>query len=142
MAAFIASTELTFWKRQKGWQVHNTAILRGNRGFAHRLIDSAPEGSVVEIKPPRRTLDQNSLIHALITRIVAAKPEGRVYPIHVWKPLFMAMAGHKVRWEPALDGEGVVAVGMKTSKLTKAECSELIECIYSYAAKHGVKLED
>jgi len=122
--------------------VTNTAIIRGNRGFAHRLIDSAPEGSVLEVKPPRRTIDQNKILHALITKVAAAKPEGRIYPIEVWKPLFLAMCGHKVRFEPALDGNGVVPIGFRTSKLSKAECSDLIECVYAYAAQHGVKMED
>ena len=118
----------------------NTAILYRNRGFAHRLVDAAPAGSVMEIKPPRRTLDQNAKLHAMITQIAAAKPEGRVYPVEVWKPLFLAMCGHKVRFEPALDGNGVVPIGLRTSRLTKAECAELIECIYAYAAEHGVEL--
>lgn len=120
----------------------STAILRGNRGFAHRLVDSAPEGSVMEIKPPRRTLDQNAKLHAMITEIAAAKPEGRVYPVDVWKPLFLAMCGHKVRFEPALDGNGVVPIGFRTSRLSKAECADLIECIYAYGAEHGVKWSD
>ena len=120
----------------------NTAIIRGNRGFAHRLIESAPEGSVLEVKPPRRTLDQNKLLHTLITRVMAAKPDGRIYPIEVWKVLFLAEAGHPVRFERALDGEGMVPVGFRTSRLSKAECSDLIECVYAYAAKHGVKMED
>lgn len=118
----------------------NTAIIRGNRGFAHRLVDAAPPGSVMEIKPPKRTLDQNALLHALITRIAAAKPEGRVYPVEVWKPLFLAMCGHKVRFEPALDGNGVVPIGFRTSRLSKAECAEFIDCIYAYAAEHGIEL--
>lgn len=120
----------------------NFTILRTNRGFAHRMVDAAPAGSVLEIKPPRRTIPQNARLHAMITRVAAAKPEGRVYPVEVWKPLFLAMCGHKVRFEPALDGNGVVPIGFRTSKLSKAECSELIECIYAYSAQHGIEQED
>ena len=112
------------------------------RDFAHRMVDCAPDGSVMEIKPPKRSLDQNAIMHAMITRVAAAKPQGRNYPVDIWKPLFMAMCGHKVRFEPALDDSGVVPLGFKTSRLSKAECSELIDCIAAYAAEHGIDLGD
>lgn len=119
-----------------------TLILGGNRMTAHRVIDAAPPGSVVNIKPPRRTLDQNAKLHAMISEVARAKPEGRNYPVEIWKPLFLAMCGHKVRFEPALDGNGVVPIGFRTSRLSKAECAELIECIAAYAAQHGVALSE
>ena len=117
----------------------HTLILGRNRETAHRVIDVAPAGSVVNVKPPRRTLDQNAKMHAMISDVSRAKPQGRSLPVDVWKPLFMAMCGHRVRFEPALDGSGVVAIGFKTSGLNKAECAELIECIYAYGAEHGVQ---
>ena len=119
-----------------------TIVLGHKRETAHRVIDCAPVGSVVNVKPPRRTLDQNDKLHAMISDISRAKPEGRDYPVDVWKQLFMAMAGHRVRFEPALDGNGVTPIGFRTSRLSKAECAELIECIAAYAAEHGVELGD
>ena len=119
-----------------------TLIVRGNRETIHRVINCAPVGSVVNVKPPRRTLDQNAKLHAMISDIARAKPEGRNYPVDIWKPLFLAMCGHKVRFEPALDGNGVVPIGFRTSRLTKAECAELIDCIEAYGAQHGVLFSD
>lgn len=119
-----------------------TIILRGNRDTAHHIVDCAPVGSILNVKPPRRTLDQNAKLHAMISEVARAKPQGRDYPVEIWKPLFLAMAGHKVRFEPALDGNGVVPIGFRTSRLSKAECAELIECIYAYAAEHGVELSE
>ena len=117
-----------------------TIILRTNRGSVHRIIDVAPVGSVVNVKPPRRSLDQNAKLHALISDVSRAKPDGRNYPVDVWKALFLAMCGHKMRFEPALDGDGVIPVGMRTSRLSKAECSDLIESIQAYAAQHEIEL--
>ena len=119
-----------------------TIILRANRGTVHRIIDVAPAGSVVNVKPPRRSLDQNVKLHALISDVSRAKPGGRNYPVDVWKALFLAMCGHKMRFEPALDGNGVIPVGMRTSRLSRSECSDLIECITAYAAQHAIALND
>ena len=47
-------------------------------------------------------------------------------------------AGHKLRFMPALDGDGVVALGYRSSKLNKEEFSDLIETIYSQGLQRGV----
>ena len=110
----------------------------GNRAMAHRWIDIAPEGAVVNIKEANRTSDQNALMWALLSDIARAKPEGRMLPTEIWKCLFMAACGHAVRFEPGLDGEGVVPVGFRSSRLTKAEMSDVIECILEYGTRHSV----
>lgn len=113
----------------KGW---NSAVQ------AKRLIDKAPPGSVVRVDPPKRTEDQNALLWALLSDVSRSKPEGREYPPEIWKSLFMASAGFVPRFEPSLDGKGVVPIGYKSSRLNKAEFSDLIEAINSYGAEHGV----
>lgn len=118
----------------------NTAVLRGNRGFAHRLVDAAPPGSVMEIKPPKRTLSQNDKMWALLTKLAAAKPDGRVLPAYKWKALVMDAADKKPEWLESLDRQSVVCVGYKSSRLSKSEMSDVIECIYAYAAEHGIEL--
>lgn len=112
------------------------------RQSAKRLCEIAPEGSVVKVDLPRRTNDQNSLMHALLSDVSRAKPEGRVLAPEVWKCLFMAEAGFKCTFEPSLDGKGFVPLGFKSSRLNKAEFSDLIEAIYSYAAEQGIVLGD
>lgn len=121
-----------------------TVILRSdyNRFQAHRLIDAAPPRAVVSIKPESRSTDQNALMWALLSEISRAKPEGRNMPPEIWKCLFMAAAGFNCTFEPGLDGQGVVPLGFKSSRLTKVEFSELIECIHEYAARHEIVLTD
>jgi hypothetical protein len=117
-----------------------TVVLRRlNRGVAQRLLQAAPDGSVMRIDPPKRTDDQNALMWAMLSDVSRAKPEGREYPPEIWKSLFMASAGFTPRFEPSLDGKGVVPIGYKSSRLNKAEFSDLIECINAYAAEHGVE---
>lgn len=118
----------------------HTVTLRGNREFAHRLVDVAPVGSVMKIAAPRRTTEQNDKMWAMLTEISAAKPEGRELTPDVWKALFMHSLDHAQRFEMALDGKGMVPVGFRSSRLTKAQMSDLIEVMNEYAARHGVAL--
>ena len=111
------------------------------RAFAHKCIDDAPDGSVALFKPPGRTLPQNDKMHAMLTDLARAKPDGRKMPVHKWKALAMDMAGCKPEWERSLDGESMVCVGYKSSRLSKDEMSDVIEAIRCYAADHGVDVQ-
>lgn len=122
----------------------HTLILRSDyqRMQAHRLIEKAPHGAVLNIKPARRTIDQNSLLWALLSEISRAKPEGRMLTPDVWKSLFLHSLDHAQRFEMALDGKGMVPVGFRSSRLTKAQFSDLIEVIRCFAAERGIPLSD
>lgn len=120
----------------------HTAVIRGNREFAHRLVDCAPVGSLVKIEQPRRSTDQNAKLWAMLTEISAAKPEGRELTPEVWKSVFCHALGHEQRFEQALDGKGFVPLGFRTSRMTKDQMSDLIEFITAYAAQHGVELTE
>jgi hypothetical protein len=51
---------------------------------------------------------------------------------------FMAALGHEVMFTMGLNDQPF-PVGFKTSKLTKAQMSDLIEFVYAYGAQHNVK---
>lgn len=110
-----------------------------SRQQAHRLVDAAPDGSVLNIRAANRTTEQNSLLWALLSDVSRAAPGGRVMPPEIWKAVFMAACGHQCRFEPSLDGSGVVPIGFRSSRLSKVQMSELIESIYAFGAEHGVK---
>jgi hypothetical protein len=118
-----------------------TVILRGDvqRHLAKRLIDSAPADAVVNIRQATRSTDQNAKMHAMLSDVARAKPGGRVLRVDAWKALFMAEAGFQCIFEPTLDGSGVVPLGFKSSRLNKAEFSDLIETIYEFGARHDVR---
>lgn len=121
-----------------------TIILNGDykRAQAHRLIEMAPYGAILNVKEAKRTQDQNALLWALLSQISRAKPDGRVLDTDTWKALFMHSAGFSCTFEPTLDGKGVVPLGFKSSRLRKAEFSDLIEAIFSFAAEKGIALSD
>lgn len=117
--------------------------LRGEyqRNLAKSLIDKAPDNAVVKISPERRSDDQNAKMWAMLSDVSRAKPEGRRHIPEIWKCIFMAACGHEVAFEQGLDGKPF-PIGFHSSKLTKAQMSDLIEMIYSYGARHGVQWSD
>jgi hypothetical protein len=124
--------------------IGQTVILRSpaSRDGAKRLIELAPLGAILNIRPATRTNEQNALMWALLSEISRAKPEGRELTPEVWKSLFLHALGHAQRFEMALDGNGVVPVGFRSSRLTKEQMSDLIEMIHEYAARHGIELKE
>ncbi len=112
------------------------------RARAHRLIDMAPDRASVTIKAEARSSQANAKLWAMLSDIARAKPQGRVLTTEVWKALFMNAAGFTCTFEPTLDGQGVIPLGFKSSRLNKAEFSDLIEAIHCFAAEHGIQFTD
>ncbi len=116
-----------------------TVILRGDsqREDAVELIGKAAVDSVVRISPPKRSLQQNARLWAMLTDVSRAKPEGREHMPEVWKSLFMAACGHAVAFEEGLDGRPF-PVGFRSSRLTKRQMSDLMEFIAAWGSERGV----
>jgi len=100
---------------------------------------------ILTIKPETRSQSQNRLMWPILTEfskqldwpinghMVKMEPDD-------WKDvLTAAFKRETVRLAMGLDG-GVVMLGQRTSKFTKAEFSEWIEFLYATAAARGVKL--
>jgi hypothetical protein len=117
------------------------------RDRAIQAVREAENGLEVIIKPQSRSSAGNALLHALIAD-VARQLEwaGKKQTQETWKRLLVA-AWSRVRGEPltvlpALDGSGVDIIPVRTSKLTKGECADLIEFIYAWGTEHGVQWSD
>ncbi len=110
-----------------------------NRARAARWCQTAPHGAVVNVRPANRSTAQNARMWAMLSDVSRAKPEGREMTPEVWKALFMSALGHAVRFEPGLDGNGVVPVGFRSSRLTKEQMGDLMTVIEEYGARHGVQ---
>jgi hypothetical protein len=112
-----------------------------DRDRACRWVRQAPIGSRVEFKTPRRSTDQNSLLWALLTEVATQVDwYGQKLTPEDWKDI-MSASLRKARVVPGLDG-GFVPLGMRTSDMSKAEMSALIELIYAFGAEHGVIFND
>jgi len=115
-------------------------ILRASpqRQLARMLIDDAPDGYVVTIRPPKRSLDQNARLWAMLADISRAEPEGHKHTAEDWKCLFMHACGWEVQFLEGLDGKPFPS-GFRSSRMTVRQMADLIEFIYAYGSGHGVQ---
>jgi hypothetical protein len=118
-----------------------TVILRSDaqRDLAKRLIDKAPVDAVVKVSEARRTNAQNDLMWSRLADIARSKPQGRVMPAEIWKCVFLSSLGHKCEFVPDLDGSGVVPVGFRSSRMSKAQISDMLDAMDAYGSEHGVR---
>lgn len=108
------------------------------RRNALEAVRTAPEGHVVEIRQAKRTDAQNRLLWPLLNHLADALPwHGQALTAEEYKDLLTA-ALRREKVVPGIGG-GVVVLGQRTSKMTKAEFNDLIEFIYSFAAERGIE---
>ena len=101
-------------------------------------VSSAPDGWAVSVAPPTRNLAQNARLWASLADVARQVVwHGRKLDPESWKCIFSA-ALKKQDVVPNIDGTGFVVLGPSTSKMTKAEFSELLEIIYAFGAENGV----
>jgi hypothetical protein len=118
-------------------------ITEHNRADLIRAIELAPLGAQFDLIDAPRTLAQNRLMWRLLTRIADQLEHcGEHWAPDDWKCAFLKAMGKKLRFMPALDGDGVVAIGYHSSKLSRAEMSEMIEMMFEYGARHSVEFDD
>ena len=117
-----------------------TIILRPHtRATARALIEAAPDGHVVNVAAPKRNLDQNARLWAMLSDIARAAPEGRKWTTETWKCAFMHVLGHEITFAEGLDNTGPFPVGYSSSRLTVRQMADLITVIQEYGDRHGVR---
>ena len=103
---------------------------------------NVPEGTTVEFRAPRRSLDQNALMWSLLGQISKqVEWYGQYLTSEDWKDVLTASL-RRTRVVPGIDAGSFVPLGMRTSQMTKAELAELIELIYAFGAERGVKFRE
>lgn len=114
---------------------------KARRAKAAHWLSVAPDGTRVEFKKPRRTLEQNALLWARLTELSEQLDwHGQHYTPEDWKDYLMH-ALRKARWMPDEDG-GMVPIGLRTSDLSKEEMGELIDLMEAFGARHDVTFTD
>ena len=129
--------------------VHATA-----RQLASRACIQAPEGFIVEIKPPTKSRDQEALYHSIFSQVAKQVPfMGSMRDLETWKRLLVdafarvkAAEGDPVQGVgaivPNLDGTGFVQLGVQTRRFSKRHASEFIDFLHAWTAEKGVTLND
>jgi hypothetical protein len=96
------------------------------------------QAMVMTIKPETRTNAQNDKMWAMLTDVSnQVEWHGRYLAPEDWKHIFSA-ALKAQEAVPGIHG-GFVVLGQRTSKMTKAEMSDLIELMHAFAADRDVK---
>lgn len=113
-----------------------------NRQRVATWAKNAPLGTVVEFRQAKRTGDQNAHLWAALGDVAAQLEwHGQKLDADDWKLIFMNALNSEMRIVPALDGKGFVNIGNQSSKLSKAEMSDLLKLVFEFGARSGVKFK-
>ena len=118
-------------------------ILTGpiQRKTAHAYIDAAPDGYVMTLAEPKRSLIQNDRMWAMLTEVSKQVVwYGKKLTPEAWKCVFSASL-KKQDVVPGLHGDFVV-IGQSTSRMSKREMSEMIDLMDAFGAEQGVRFEE
>lgn len=127
-------TKLTMpiWNEQQGHQAVQTVWRQA------KALLSAGHRLTLELRPEKRSDPQNRRMWAMLGEIAAQVDwYGQKLSAEDWKHILSASLS-KQRVAPGLDG-GFVALGLSTSKMTKAEMSDLQTLMEAFGAEKGVK---
>lgn len=103
---------------------------------------NVPNGTTVEFRAPRRSLDQNALMWSLLGQIAKQVDwYGQKLSSEDWKDVLTASL-RRTRVVPGIDAGTFVPLVMRTSQMTKEEISELLELIYAFGAEKDVKFRE
>ena len=111
------------------------------RQLLRHALEGAPDGMVVTIQEPNRTLEQNTKMWALLHEVsVQVDWYGQHLTPEEWKDVFTA-ALKRQKVVPGIDG-GFVVCGQSTSQMGKKAMAELMEVIYAFGSEKGVVFKD
>jgi len=91
----------------------------------------------------KRSNDQNRLLWPLLNDFSQQIEHfGNKYSNEQWKDLLSAGFEGATQYAPNLDGTGLIAFGVRTSKYSKKKFSEFIEFIYAEGVTRGVTFSE
>jgi hypothetical protein len=130
---------------------HTLKLTLGNRQKAHQGVDAAiargcqpaAKAWTLELRERTRTDEQNDALHGLISQILKQRPHlnGLKMTKESYKAIFMHAIGHEAMMLPTLDGTSFFPAGLRTSRLTVSEFTDLIEFILAWTAEQGLEIK-
>lgn len=107
------------------------------------LAGSIADGWRVEFKAPKRSDEQSAKMWAMLGEV---SKQARHHTLKLeaadWKLLFLNALRRETRMVPNLDGNGLVSLERSSSDLSVAEMRDLIELIYEFGARNGVRFRE
>lgn len=113
-----------------------------DRNLIARWANNVPTGTTVEFRAPRRSNEANALMWSLLSQLSKQLEWcGEMRSAEDWKDLTTA-ALRGAKFVPGINPGTIVPLGMRTSQMTSAEISELIESIIAFGTERGVKFRE
>ena len=123
---------MPMWNEQQGHQVVQSVwrLAKAHLNAGRRMV--------LELRPEKRSDPQNRRMWAMLGEIAAQVDwYGQKLSAEDWKHILTASLT-KQRVAPGLDG-GFVVLGLSTSKMTKAEMSDLQTLMEAFGVDKGVE---
>jgi hypothetical protein len=112
------------------------------KAYAKRLIDEASPDMVCRLGKVTRSDKQNRKLWPMIADLKRQVPDMTPFTAEQIKLRFLNALGVEMQFLPAIEGQGVFPVGLRSSTLTKEQFAGLIELLYAYGAQHNVQWTD
>ena len=111
-----------------------------NRNLAREMVDNAPNGHILEVRPPKRSLDSNRYYWAVLGDISEQVVPGKAYEPSIWHEYLRALFLPE-RMVELPDGS-IKMLEPSTSELNQATFSEYTEKVIKWALEHDVRFSD
>jgi hypothetical protein len=111
-----------------------------NRNLAREMVDNAPDGHILEVRPPKRSLDSNRYYWAVLGDISEQVVPGKAYEPSMWHEYLRALFLPE-RMVELPDGS-IKMLEPSTSELNQATFSEYTEKVVKWALEHDVRFSD
>jgi hypothetical protein len=111
-----------------------------NRNLAREMVDNAPDGHILEVRPPKRSLDSNRYYWAVLGDISEQVVPGKAYEPSIWHEYLRALFLPE-RMVELPDGS-IKMLEPSTSELNQATFSEYVEKVVKWALEHDVKFSE
>ena len=111
-----------------------------NRNLAREMVDNAPDGHILEVRPPKRSLDSNRYYWAVLGDISEQVVPNKAYEPSIWHEYLRALFLPE-RMVELPDGS-IKMLEPSTSELNQATFSEYTEKVIKWALEHDVRFSD
>ena len=111
-----------------------------NRNLAREMVDNAPDGHILEVRPPKRSLDSNRYYWAVLGDISEQVVPGKAYEPSIWHEYLRALFLPE-RMVELPDGS-IKMLEPSTSELNQSSFSEYVEKVVMWALQNDVKFSD
>lgn len=115
-------------------------LTKYNRELAHQMVDSAPDGHVIEVKPAKRSLEQNRYYWAILSDISEQVVPGKDYEPSIWHEYLRALFLPERMIE--LPDGSVKMIEPSTAELRKDEFTQYLEKVIKWALEHEVTFSE